>query len=317
VIEKSSARYANVEVAVIVLGYKNVERTSSCVTNILKNNDVKIYVVENESDGMDHFAGIPEVTTILNRQNLGFSTGMNIGIRRALFDGYNIFVLLNNDCIVTPGAIEALVIATFRDETTGLVSANRAFSSSYSKRVNGSNFDSMDLPGDLTAMNFKKSKFRNKEIGIVTGFCMCTRRDVLNKVGLLDEDFFFGKEDDEFSVRITNAGYRLLEVGTSIVLHHVNSSIYDSYAKSVDFLAYHMGRGRALLERKTHQNQFIQVTLTFLETCRIFMKTFVIFHKMSFSIFKSSISGFRNGNRCEIHTPPAIAVHEVGPNRNA
>lgn len=62
---------------------------------------------------------------------------------------------------------------------------------------------------------------RTVETKLLIGFCMMIRRDLLNKIGLLDENLFMGNDDYELSWRIRTHGLRLL-VALNVFVHHEN-----------------------------------------------------------------------------------------------
>jgi len=71
------------------------------------------------------------------------------------------------------------------------------------------------------------SKNKGKYINTLrlVGFCLLTKREVLEKIGLFDEDFFLGFEDDDISLRALKSGYKLLIALDSFIHHygHISS----------------------------------------------------------------------------------------------
>jgi GT2 family glycosyltransferase len=81
-------------------------------------------------------------------------------------------------------------------------------------------------------------------------FCVAFRRDVLQRVGLLDERFGIGMfEDDDYAWRVRALGYRLVCAEDVFVHHFGRSSIKDLEAAAYDAL---FERNRQLFERKWH-----------------------------------------------------------------
>jgi GT2 family glycosyltransferase len=112
-------------VHVILLNYRGWQHTIACVTSLrgLTYTNVAIVVVDNASpDGSEaHIRdACPDVTVIQSGANLGFAGGNNVGIRHALEQGAEYVWLLNNDTLVDPDALGALVRHAQADPRAGL-----------------------------------------------------------------------------------------------------------------------------------------------------------------------------------------------------
>lgn len=101
-------------IAVIVLNWNGSEDTIECLVS-LSGEPARIYVVDNgsrESERERLRGGLPEGATLLESPtNLGFSGGCNLGARRAVEDGAETLVFVNNDARLAPGCLERLVSA--------------------------------------------------------------------------------------------------------------------------------------------------------------------------------------------------------------
>ncbi|WP_373395654.1 glycosyltransferase [Algoriphagus halophilus] len=89
-------------VAIVLVNWNGFEFTEACLQSLqhLKFPDYKIIVVDNASENQEGSrlkAAYPDIHLIQNEQNLGFTGGNNVGIRKALEDGYSHIMLLNND----------------------------------------------------------------------------------------------------------------------------------------------------------------------------------------------------------------------------
>ena len=89
--------------------------------------------------------------------------------------------------------------------------------------ANSSHLSATELAGlDLatTAKLFKR-RFAGQvqETKLLIGFCLAIRRDILNRIGLLDESMFLGSEDLEVSWRIRSHGLKLL-MAIDVFVHH-------------------------------------------------------------------------------------------------
>ena len=101
---------------VIVLNYNGNQFIRACLDSLCSQShkDLEILVVDNGStDGSFEFVSenYPQVVAIRNEKNLGFAEGNNIGIRDALSRGADYVLLLNNDTMSEPDAIEKMIEA--------------------------------------------------------------------------------------------------------------------------------------------------------------------------------------------------------------
>jgi GT2 family glycosyltransferase len=88
------------------------------------------------------------------------------------------------------------------------------------------------------------------ETGFVTGALMLIKRAVLNRIGLLPEEYFFGVEEWEFSARARRAGFKLFYVPTFVGFHEADGShwnydpkfVYNSYRNKLIFQQSHLPR---------------------------------------------------------------------------
>lgn len=167
--------------------------------------------------------------------NLGFAGGNNLLINEVFrrntecleLADYSNIILINNDTLVTKKAIEELVRVCNSDEeiaATGPIS-NNVGGIQLSKQL----YKVKDTEYKLIADNdiaLRPSK--NIEAGMLVGFCLCLKTKVIKQIGLLDEQFGFGMwEDNDYCLRIRNAGYRLYVVTTSFIYHYGSQTIQD------------------------------------------------------------------------------------------
>lgn len=217
------------KVSVIVLCYNNLEFTKSCLKSLLGVGwypDVEIIVVDNGStDGTYEYlqelkSRKAKFKVITNNENLGFSAGNNVGIKAAEGD---YVVMLNNDTYVTPGWIFGLIRHLRRDPGLGLVGP---------VTNNIGNEAKIDIHyKDMESMikaSFKYSRDHKNDlhyVPTVAFFCVAFSRELLEKVGMLDEQFgqgFF--EDDDYCRRVSDAGYKIAIAEDVFVHHHLSAT---------------------------------------------------------------------------------------------
>lgn len=201
--------------------------------------DFEIIIVDNCSqDGSVPFLQkqFPSVKYLTNNENLGFAKASNQGIRSATGD---YILLLNPDTLVREDTLREVVAFMEAHSEAGAVGV---------KMVDGAGRylpeSKRGFPSPGVAFNkliglsnlFPKSKLFNgyylghldpeqtHEIDVLTGAFMLIRKNVLDEVGLLDEDYFMYGEDIDLSYRIRQAGYKIYYTPVSSIVHFKGES---------------------------------------------------------------------------------------------
>lgn len=209
--------------SIVMLTYNQLEYTKVCIESIRKftdKNKYEIIVVDNKStDGtVNWLKGQDDLVVIYNEENKGFPAGCNQGI--SIAKGENI-LLLNNDVIVTPNWLYNLNKALWSADDIGAVGAV-SNSCTYYQQIDVS-YNNINEMLDFSQLYNKSDEdywsYRTKLIG----FCMLIKKDVIDRIGLLDEIFTPGNfEDDDISFRIINNGYKMLLCKDTFI-HHFGS----------------------------------------------------------------------------------------------
>lgn len=214
-------------VSVIVLNYNGEKYISQCVKSVLKSDydNFELIVVDNNSS--DHSIEIVErefsdnrIKIIKSDKNLGFAGGNNLGAEHAKG---KYFVFLNIDTIVDSHWISELVSVMEADDTIG--AAQPKLLSLDDKTI----FDSAGDYMDFFANSFRRGgDWQEKDTGqydsvheifSARGAALVTRKDIVEKIGLFDIDYFMDFEDIDFCWRLRLFGFRVMFVPKSIVYH--------------------------------------------------------------------------------------------------
>ena len=247
-------------VYVIVLNWNNYEDTRACIESLLAASypALKILIVDNGSadrSGKRLQAEFPKLRFIFNEKNLGFSKGCNVGIRAALADQACAYVLLlNNDAQVAPHFLEPAVEMAESDDRIGMV-GGKIFQSLNSNVLSYAGGYVSRWRGQTVVRGFgepDEGKFEEPcEVGFIIGALLLIKREVLENVGLLPEEYFFGVEDLDYSLTVQQRGYKLYYVPQFIAYHLGGGSqstwdlkyVYNGYRGKLILLQKHLPVG--------------------------------------------------------------------------
>ncbi|SHJ04447.1 glycosyltransferase [Propionispora hippei] len=210
-------------ISMIIVTFNKLDYTKLCIDSIRQHtaaNSYELIVVDNGStDGtVDWLREQPDLRVICNQDNAGFPAACNQGIRAA--EGNHI-LLLNNDTIVTPGWLSNLSACLFSAADIGAVSAVTNSCSNF-QNVPCEYSCMEELIAFARQMNHADPSLWEERERLV-GYCLLVKAEVVAAVGLLDEIFSPGNfEDDDYSVRIRQAGYRMI-LCRDVFIHHFGS----------------------------------------------------------------------------------------------
>ncbi len=218
---QATLKRVGAKTSIIILTYNNLEYNKICIESIRNYTKPGIYeiiVVDNHStDGTVEWLKQQEnLKTIFNEENVGFPKGCNQGIEIA--EKGNDILLLNNDVIVMPNWLENLQKCLHSSKDIGAVGAITNSCSNYQAiSLPYNNFD--DIFKFAHQNNISNLSLWEERLRLV-GFCMLIKNEVVQKIGVLDERFTPGNyEDDDYSLRIRQAGYRLILCKDSFIYH--------------------------------------------------------------------------------------------------
>jgi N-acetylglucosaminyl-diphospho-decaprenol L-rhamnosyltransferase len=249
-----------VTLSVIVVGYNRRDLLAGCLDSLLANQgdpSVEVIVVDNAShDGTPAMVAerYPAVRLIANQENVGYGGGCNVGLAAAR--GQYLMVL-NQDIVVKPGALVALVAFAEAHPEAGVVGArmeyedgrfqHSAFRFPDSKQAFFGFFDALvPLDSPPNGRYLSTQFYRPFEAEHLLGACLLFRREALDQVGTFDPIFFMYFEETDLCVRLRQAGWRNYYLPTARVMHvSAASTSAVSEQMSVEF-----HRGQAIFYRR-------------------------------------------------------------------
>ena len=216
------------KVSVIILNWNGRELLEDCLPSVLAQSfqDYEVILVDNgSSDGSAEWvaATYPEVRLLRLSSNLGFCGGNNAGVRVAR--GEHI-LLLNNDTVVEADWLEPLYAAMTSDARIAACDSKVLYFSA--RRTIWSAGSDYTIAGTA---NWRAHGLQDDAVAphpqevFAAGACSAIyRRSVWEEIGGLDETFFAGYEDVDWSFRARLRGYRILNVPASRVYHKVSAT---------------------------------------------------------------------------------------------
>ncbi|MDT3428385.1 GT2 family glycosyltransferase [Paenibacillus forsythiae] len=204
----------------------------------------ELIIVDNaSSDGTAKYCRRERIPFISLPANAGFPIACNLGMQLASGDE---LLLLNNDVIVSKNWLANLKSALYSSPDTGIVGPVTNYASGR-QQVNTGYADIAGFHAAAETANIPDpSKW--SETKRLVGLCFLFKREVFDKVGLLDERFSPGHyEDDDYCIRARLQGYRLLIAGDCLVHHEGSASFKEVYRSGWDEL---IGRNRRLYIEK-------------------------------------------------------------------
>lgn len=209
--------------SIVILSYHTLAVTKLCIESIrtyTKTGSYEIIVVDNGSqDGsVEYLKEQPDVRCIFNHENQGFPKGCNQGMEIARGDE---ILLLNSDTVVTPRWLEQLRAGLYSAADVGAVGCMTNYCSNGQQISVG--YHSLEEMQRFASSYNHANPSKWVERTTLVGFCLLFRRAIYEKIGGLDERFSPGNfEDDDYCIRIWQAGYRCLLLMDTFI-HHFGS----------------------------------------------------------------------------------------------
>ncbi len=229
------------DLSIVIVNWNVKDLLAKCLKSIYfasENLDIEIFVVDNNSsDGsvemlMEKF---PKVNLIVNKENRGFAAANNQAIEKATG---KYILLLNPDAEILDNSLEKSI--QFMDEHPECgVMGSRVFNSDKTLQPSVRRFPTLwpilliflKLPKifpklksiqKYLAVDFDYNK--NREVDQVMGAFMMVRKEIFEKIGLLDKDFFIWFEEVDFCKRVWNNNYKVIFYPGAEIIHHGGKS---------------------------------------------------------------------------------------------
>lgn len=226
--------------------------------------------------------------------NLGFAGGCNLLLKKAFNKKFDYFWLLNSDATVKSNSLAELLSTFNVKKDAGLV---ESVVLDEQDKVWWAGGDINLKTGQLKKRYYGKSLseipkniYSSEEIN---GAAMLIKKEVIQKIGYMDDSFFHTVEDSDYSIRALNAGFGLYVNPKSVILHAVSKSSGGSYSFKH---MYYLERARILFMKKYNTFSVSSYFLLFPTWVKRVLAPVIKEHnfKASYYAFVGIIDGIKN-----------------------
>ncbi len=198
-------------VSIIIVNYNGKKWLNDCLTSVFNQNykNIEVILVDNHSsdDSVNYVKNnFLKVMVVRNKKNNGFAKGNNIGLKYAKGD---YILLLNTDTILKKNTISNLLKAFNEIPNLGCVQPKMILFDKKHLDACGSFWTNTTMLYHYGYGKNKNLRMYNKPFPVfsVKGACMLIKREVINKIGLFDNDFWCYYEETDFCHRAWISGY--------------------------------------------------------------------------------------------------------------
>lgn len=231
------------DLSIVILNFNTVSLTLRCLETVFASNveNFRMEVIVCDNGSTDESVVMiqrqfPSVVVIENKKNLGFAAGNNPGIKRARG---RFVLLLNSDTEMPKNTLRTMI--QFMDENPSAGAStckvvlpdgnldwacHRGFPTPWVAYTYISKLEKLFPKTRAFGEYHQGYKDLNvvHEVDCITGAFLWVRREVIQKVGLLDEDYFMYGEDIDWAYRIRKAGWKIMFNPTVSILHKKKQS---------------------------------------------------------------------------------------------
>ncbi len=232
------------DLSIIIVNWNTRDLLLDCIDSVYKsirNNSFEIIVVDNAStDGSVAAVSMryPDVLIISNEINYGFAKANNMAIKK--MNG-RYAVLLNSDAILKKGSIDKIVEFMDGHPSVGICGPQLLFGDG-SKQTSIGKFPTF-IAEFFTISLFKflfPQKFKEEplvlngptSVDFIIGACMVVNRNAIDKVGMLNESYFFYFEEIDWCMNMKKAGWDVYHLPDIEIFHLKNKSVEEINLKA-------------------------------------------------------------------------------------
>jgi len=240
------------KIFVIILNWNNQKDTYECIESF-ENNDYpnyRIVIVDNGSENKLKINN-PNIKIIYNQNNLGYAGGNNVGIKYALKNNADYILLLNNDTLVDDNFLTKLIEVGESNPKFGIIGPKIYFAEDKNKlwstggKINWL-YNKAIMRGYNEIDNKQYDEPKTQKTDFITGCCLLIKKEVINKISLIPEDYFLYYEDIDWCLKTKKAGFKCVFAPEAQIYHKGSQS---SVEHSSPYIYYHIRNGLLLSRR--------------------------------------------------------------------
>ncbi len=252
------------KLSIITVNYNGLTDTCALIESVPFNENMEVIVIDNDSK-QDEASFItqryPYVKTIRTDKNLGFAGGNNVGIKEA--KGKYVF-LINNDTVFKEFNTEPLIKRLESSPTIGIVCPKIRFA----WRTNPIQYAGY-TPLSRTTVRNQSIGFSEEDHGqydtarptpYAHGAAMLIKREAIEKIGLIPEDYFLYYEEIDWSMMFSKAGYEIWYEPACTIYHKESQST----GQDSPLRTYYITRNRLLLVKRNWQGIYKYLAYSYL-----------------------------------------------------
>lgn len=238
-------------VSIVILTFNQLQYTIECLESIRKQTPEPYEIIFVDNGSTDESVKwlqrvIKENANyklIENEKNLGFAKGCNQGITASSGE---FILLLNNDVVVTEGWLSGMLECLNSDSGIGIVGP-MTNNISGGQKVVDAKYKTIEQMHEFAKSFRERNRHQRVYQRRIVGFCMLFRRELVKKIGGLDERFHSGNfEDDDYCLRVELEDYRNCIAG-DVFTHHYGSRSF--IGNRIDYCSAMSGNRRVFNDK--------------------------------------------------------------------
>jgi len=224
---KKLSKNPKIKLTIITVNFNSAKLVEELVASIRNSQSIdfgiKIIIIENSGENLSNVSGI---TYLKNKGNIGFSSGNNLGVTKA--EGEYIW-FLNPDTTVDQNTISYMIRYMDTHPGVGIATPKLVLPNGLLDKNCRRLFPTLtnSLKHFLKIGNgyyINSDIDQETEVDSVMGSSLLVRKNLGEKIGWWDEDYFMYGEDIEFCWQVKNLGHKIMYVPQVIVHHHHGAS---------------------------------------------------------------------------------------------
>jgi hypothetical protein len=230
------------DLAIIIVNWNSAHYVTACVSSIqaqTNNLEYEVIIVDNASTD-DSCRILPEclpgVGLIRSPRNLGFARANNLGVESST--GRNLLFLnpdtelrgpainLMHACLESSPGVGVLGCKLLNTDLTTQTSCVQSYPTILNQALDSESLKRFSPQSRLWGMRplFEPQNGSVAEADMVSGACLMIPRQVFEKVGRFDPDYFIYAEDMDLCYRVKKAGWKICYLGSATIVHHGGQS---------------------------------------------------------------------------------------------